>query len=156
MPGSSATTLTLSIVAIFFIYVLSGLLNLGVPDSGARYPASRIHAVALVRDFERGNRTLWRDPGAPPFDHFRGCAVRDEEAVGIVGIARQQPRDALGHARVAGERRMLGAGEFEAAQAERQHGGARSQRHGGQKECFVHGFEVGQDLPVYNSFLTAR
>ena len=64
--------------------------------------------------------------------------------------------DALGHARVAGERRMLGAGEFEAAQAERQHGGARSQRHGGQKECFVHGFEVGQDLPVYNSFLTAR
>ena len=45
----------------FFVYVLSGLLNLGVPDSGARYPASRIHAVELVRDFERGNRTLWRD-----------------------------------------------------------------------------------------------
>lgn len=61
VPGASATTLTLSIVAIFLVYVLSGLLNLGVPDSGARYPASRIHAVELVRDFERGNRMLWRD-----------------------------------------------------------------------------------------------
>jgi LPLT family lysophospholipid transporter-like MFS transporter len=61
MPAASATTLTLSIVAIFFVYVLSGLLTLGVPDSGARYPASRIHAVELVRDFERGNRMLWRD-----------------------------------------------------------------------------------------------
>jgi LPLT family lysophospholipid transporter-like MFS transporter len=61
VPGASATTLTLSIVVIFFVYVLSGLLTLGVPDSGARYPASRIHAVELVRDFERGNRMLWRD-----------------------------------------------------------------------------------------------
>lgn len=43
------------------VYVLASLLNLGIPDSGARYPACVIHPGALVRDFAAANRTLWRD-----------------------------------------------------------------------------------------------
>jgi MFS transporter, LPLT family, lysophospholipid transporter len=57
----AATTLSLSAIALLTVYALAGLLNLGIPDSGARYPACRIHALALVRDFVTSNRTLWHD-----------------------------------------------------------------------------------------------
>jgi len=40
----------------------AGLLNVGIPHSGARYPASIINPMLLMRDFWRANRTLWRDP----------------------------------------------------------------------------------------------
>lgn len=57
-----ADALTASLLAVIMLYVMAGLLNLGVPDSGARYPASSIHPRALVLAFWRANRTLWRDP----------------------------------------------------------------------------------------------
>ncbi len=57
-----ADALMASLLAVIMLYVMAGLLNLGVPDSGARYPASSIHPRALVLAFWRANRTLWRDP----------------------------------------------------------------------------------------------
>jgi LPLT family lysophospholipid transporter-like MFS transporter len=53
--------LTVSVLALLLVYALAGLLNVGVPDSGARYDACGLHPVQLVRDFWRANRTLWRD-----------------------------------------------------------------------------------------------
>lgn len=50
-----------SVVAVLGVYGLASLLNLGIPDSGARYPRAAVHPVALVRDFARANTTLWRD-----------------------------------------------------------------------------------------------
>ncbi|MFT3953264.1 MAG: lysophospholipid transporter LplT [Piscinibacter sp.] len=44
------------------VYALAALINLGIPDSGARYAARSIHPLALWRDFRDANATLWRDP----------------------------------------------------------------------------------------------
>lgn len=57
-PGS---TLGLSMLLLLAAYLVSALMNACVPDSGARYAPMRIHAVTLVRDFHRANRTLWQD-----------------------------------------------------------------------------------------------
>lgn len=51
----------MSLVVLLVVYAAAAVLNLGVPDSGARYPRSPIHPVALVRAFLQANRTLWRD-----------------------------------------------------------------------------------------------
>ncbi len=53
--------LSTSLLVLLLIYGLAGLLNLGIPHSGARYPASAIHPLVLMRDFWRANRLLWRD-----------------------------------------------------------------------------------------------
>lgn len=62
MPGWLAWGgLDASIAVLLGVYALSALLNLRVPDSGARYPHT-VHApVALSREFLAANRTLWRD-----------------------------------------------------------------------------------------------
>lgn len=44
------------------VYALAAWLNVGIPDSGARYASRSIHPLALLRDFRAGNATLWRDP----------------------------------------------------------------------------------------------
>ncbi|RZS58507.1 lysophospholipid transporter LplT [Sphaerotilus mobilis] len=62
LPSAPASALSLSLVALLAVYALASWLNVGIPDSGARYPASGIHPVALVRTFVAANRTLWRDP----------------------------------------------------------------------------------------------
>lgn len=59
-PGGGSA-LTLSLLAVLGCHALAALLNRGVPDSGARYPASRLHAGVLVREFWRDNLKLWRD-----------------------------------------------------------------------------------------------
>jgi LPLT family lysophospholipid transporter-like MFS transporter len=51
-----------SLCVLLLIYGLAGLFNLGVPESGARYPASHIHPVRLLREFGRDHLRLWRDP----------------------------------------------------------------------------------------------
>ena len=53
--------LSTSLLVLLLIYGLASLLNLGIPHSGARYPASAIHPLVLIRDFWRANRLLWRD-----------------------------------------------------------------------------------------------
>ncbi len=60
--GGVFPSLVPSLVVLLLVYLLAGALNLGVPDSGARYPSTGLHPVALVRDFLRANRLLWRDP----------------------------------------------------------------------------------------------
>lgn len=53
--------LATSFIALLAVYAVAGWFNVGIPDSGARYPASAIHPVALLRTFVAANRTLWRD-----------------------------------------------------------------------------------------------
>jgi MFS family permease len=50
-----------SLALLFTVYAVAALLNLAVPDSGARYPACGIHPATLTRDFWRANLSLWRD-----------------------------------------------------------------------------------------------
>ncbi len=61
LPVLGASGLNLSLLALLAVYVLAALLNTGVPDSGARYPASHIDPIALTREFRQANRVLWRD-----------------------------------------------------------------------------------------------
>jgi len=46
---------------LLLLYGLAALLNLAVPDSGARYPAQRAHAVELWRSFADAQKRLWAD-----------------------------------------------------------------------------------------------
>ncbi|MDP4302105.1 lysophospholipid transporter LplT [Leptothrix discophora] len=54
--------LGLSLLAVLAVHALASWLTVGVPDSGARYPACEIHPRALLRAFREANRLLWRDP----------------------------------------------------------------------------------------------
>jgi MFS family permease len=56
-----ASLLTVSLTGLLLVYALASLLNMGVPDSGARYAPRAVHPMALTRDFWRANLTLWRD-----------------------------------------------------------------------------------------------
>jgi len=49
------------LLALILVYLLAGLLNRGVPASGARYPASGRHPLRLMREFWGSHRLLWRD-----------------------------------------------------------------------------------------------
>lgn len=55
------SALVTSLALLLALYGLAGLFNFGVPDSGARYPASQVHPSALLRGFWRDHLTLWRD-----------------------------------------------------------------------------------------------
>lgn len=50
-----------SLLCLLGVYALASALNLGVPDSGARYPRAAWQPRALWRSFRRANGTLWRD-----------------------------------------------------------------------------------------------
>lgn len=50
-----------SLAAVWLVYALAALLQIGVPDSGACYPGTSIRPMDLVRDFAAANRRLWRD-----------------------------------------------------------------------------------------------
>ena len=50
-----------ALAGLLALYGLAALLNLGIPDSGARYPAAPPLACQLG-DFARANARLWRDP----------------------------------------------------------------------------------------------
>ena len=53
--------LAASLCVLLGIYGLAAALNVGIRDSGARYPAADFDVPALVRDFRSANRTLWND-----------------------------------------------------------------------------------------------
>jgi len=50
------------VLVLIGVYLLAGLLNLGIPDSGARYVAASRHPQQLLREFWRDHLSLWRDP----------------------------------------------------------------------------------------------
>ncbi len=57
----SVPPLTLALLLLLGVYAAAALLNLGVPDSGARYARASLHPGALLRDFVQAHRKLWRD-----------------------------------------------------------------------------------------------
>jgi MFS family permease len=61
LPPFSAAPLDASLLAVLALYGLAGLLNRGVPVSGARYPASAWRPLPMARAFWRDNRRLWAD-----------------------------------------------------------------------------------------------
>lgn len=61
LPGGIASGLSASLLALLGVYATAAALNVGIPDSGARYPASPLHPGVLLREFRRDNATLWRD-----------------------------------------------------------------------------------------------
>ncbi len=61
LTGAPAASLVLSMLLLLAVYGLAALLNVGIPDSGARYPRACRHPGVLVAEFRAANRTLWRD-----------------------------------------------------------------------------------------------
>ena len=50
-----------AIAVIAGVYLLAALVNLRIPDTGARYPHQQRHPLKLMREFLYCNLTLWRD-----------------------------------------------------------------------------------------------
>jgi MFS transporter, LPLT family, lysophospholipid transporter len=59
--GLLTSSYTASLLALLGVYALAGLLNLGVPDSGATYPRSQRRPAALMLEFWQANCKLWAD-----------------------------------------------------------------------------------------------
>ena len=51
-----------SLLVLLGVYLLAGVLNLGVPDSGVRHDVGSLRPRAMLVDFVRANRRLWNDP----------------------------------------------------------------------------------------------
>lgn len=49
------------VLVLIAIYLLAGLLNMGIPDSGVRYPACALRPAQLAREFWSDHLRLWRD-----------------------------------------------------------------------------------------------
>jgi len=52
---------TLALLLLLGLYLLAALLNLGIPDSGARYARQGHGLLALLRGFAGAQRKLWAD-----------------------------------------------------------------------------------------------
>lgn len=50
-----------AIMVIMFIYVIAALINLRIPDTGARYEAQTRNPIGLIVDFSHCFKTLWND-----------------------------------------------------------------------------------------------
>ncbi|MEY4059782.1 MAG: hypothetical protein RL551_1029 [Pseudomonadota bacterium] len=50
-----------AILIIMMIYVLAALINLRIPDTGARYESQKTNPIELVKDFSICFKTLWAD-----------------------------------------------------------------------------------------------
>jgi MFS transporter, LPLT family, lysophospholipid transporter len=50
-----------AILVIMVIYIIAALINLKIPDTGARYVAQKTNPIELVQDFAHCFRTLWND-----------------------------------------------------------------------------------------------
>ena len=53
--------LMVALLVVLLLYLLAAILNLGIPDSGCRYPPAPPWRHQ-VNDFVRANQRLWRDP----------------------------------------------------------------------------------------------
>jgi len=58
----SADALQAAMLLLLGVYALAASLNLGIPDSGARYRRAHRAPRALLRSFVRAQQRLWRDP----------------------------------------------------------------------------------------------
>jgi len=54
-PAESAILITM------FIYMIAALINLRIPDTGARYLEQKTNPIALIQDFAHCFMTLWND-----------------------------------------------------------------------------------------------
>ncbi len=50
-----------AIMIIMMIYVIAALINLKIPDTGARYVSQKTNPIELVKDFAMCLKTLWDD-----------------------------------------------------------------------------------------------
>jgi LPLT family lysophospholipid transporter-like MFS transporter len=50
-----------AILIIMMIYILAALINLRIPDTGARYVSQKANPIELVKDFAVCFKTLWGD-----------------------------------------------------------------------------------------------
>lgn len=50
-----------AILIIMMIYVVAALINLKIPDTGARYVSQKTNPVELIKDFSICFKTLWND-----------------------------------------------------------------------------------------------
>ena len=50
-----------AIMIIMMIYVIAALINLKIPDTGARYVTQKTNPIALIKDFSICFKTLWND-----------------------------------------------------------------------------------------------
>ena len=50
-----------AILIIMMIYVVAALINLKIPDTGARYVSQKTNPIELVKDFAVCFKTLWND-----------------------------------------------------------------------------------------------
>jgi hypothetical protein len=50
-----------AILIIMMIYILAAMINLRIPDTGARYVSQKTNPIELVRDFAVCFKTLWAD-----------------------------------------------------------------------------------------------
>ncbi len=50
-----------AIMIIMIIYVVAALINLKIPDTGARYVSQKTNPIELVKDFAICFKTLWND-----------------------------------------------------------------------------------------------
>jgi MFS family permease len=59
--AASAPALNASFMVVISMYGLSAMCNFGIVPSGATYPVRICRPVAMIADFWRSNRLLWRD-----------------------------------------------------------------------------------------------
>ena len=50
------------LLSLIVIYIIAGLLNLGIPSVNIRYVQQSMEPVALFKNFIQSNRILWQDP----------------------------------------------------------------------------------------------
>ena len=50
-----------AIMIIMLIYIIAALINLKIPDTGARYVAQKANPIELIKDFSVCFKTLWND-----------------------------------------------------------------------------------------------
>ncbi len=59
--GLGLAPLSAALLLLLGLYALAAVLNLGIPDSGARYARQSLHPLALTRSFVVAMGCLWRD-----------------------------------------------------------------------------------------------
>ncbi|MCX4162107.1 MULTISPECIES: lysophospholipid transporter LplT [Paraburkholderia] len=60
-PASIGTPAEAAMLVIISIYIIAALFNLGIPDTGARYPRQERGPIKLITDFADCFTILWRD-----------------------------------------------------------------------------------------------